>query len=1131
MAQGVDASKTIINHADEGTLPPPRMEVGVRGWLRQNMLGSPADVVVSALSTLLIVALAVSFFSWAIRSANWFAIISNQRLFMMESFERAFEWRLALIVLLSALLTGMSLAAWARQAARLLALIALAIIAALAILPPLIEATIQQPASYLTAGNVDIIDRATALKPQRDLAFIAGAGETVSIKLALDEVRNIETLRDLSGFSDRASNALANAANNRLEQQHSTGATFDQMLGGGLTEGLEERVRLQIRTYTRTNDMLASTRDFVAAHGEALSAPDTTVESLRWWLGRLRDAARATDPRQQSILDALSPLQDGVKNLSINDTVPAELRGGIEELTAATLASEHLEELGELLILHLSEDLIGEPDQRDEDEELISPSAREAAFLRDMFTRLLTPRSVLDLYDLGQTPMRLQIRDARSLDILTEATLQGADDRLEFEIPRDGWYVLTKDAAEGETGSAILSVRGIHPIVERTLSATESRFTRLTDNALTITESRPQLDGKNIPFIVLIDNQFRGLRDLQTYLIHFIPPFFKQAEALLLPFFITVVLGFTLGRGFAHLLGDNTVFNARDNRLAALAWAFSPLLILLAYFALLDGTDITGIPKVILQLAAAFGAVELARRIEGWLNRSNPGEEAEGSLNRLMVYGWGAFPLLMFLLASGIGGLSGAALGSGAAGLFWLALMFCVGMQYRGAQGYALLAGAFFLPIASAHVINLVWAGWTDDPLSGLAVWIALAAAGIVLGMRGQALRETLSLQTRRAGYLVSCLSFAFVILDTNLAAESFSDTAATLAGAAFALWLGWMFFSGALKWTSNRIMLGLMLLTLLWLQTFTMLDLGLSALFILWLAAGALAFKRGESIQSGQEGRKGVAGALLGLVNGNALRGMAVAGVLWLLSLLIVPNIVLGLEAGGILQASADDLLPLSDKRLWGGLMLTMQLTILGIAASFPIGLALALGRRSSLPVVKSACVLYIETVRGVPLITVLFMATLLVPLIDPTLATIENAVRAWVGITLFSAAYLAENVRGGLQSIDIGQTEAAQAVGLSAWQTTLHILLPQALRAVIPALVGQFISLFKDTSLVYIVGLAEIMGIAIRVVAQPEYLQKRQETFLYAAIIFFIFSYIMSYISRRIEATGSGAVRAERL
>ncbi len=1129
--QRVDASKTIIHHKEESPLPPPRMEVGVRGWLRQNLLGSPSDVVVSALATLLILALAVSFFNWAIRSANWFAIINNQRLFMMESFERAFEWRLSLIVLLSALLTGISLAAWARRAARLLALLTLVGIVALAVLPPLIDATIPQPKSYLTAGNVDIIDRASKLIPQRDLAFIAGAGETVSISLALDEVADIETLRNLAGFSDRASNALANAANNRLEQQHKTGAAFDQMLGGGMTEALEERTRLNIRTFMRTNDMLASTREFVSSAGDALTDADATVEQLRWWLARMRDAARATDPREGSVLDALTPLQDRVKNLSVNDSVPTQLHEAVAVLTAAILASEQLEDLGELLVTHLAEDLIGEPNQRDEDEELIEPSTREAAFLRDMFVRLLTPQSVLDLYQLGQTPMRVEIRDARTLETLAGAVLTGASDQLTFDIPRDGWYVLSKDAAEGETGSAILAARGIHPIVERTLSATESRYSRLTDNELIVTENRPQIDGKNIPFVVLVDNQFRGLRDLQTYLVHFIPPFFTQVEALLLPFFITVVWGFALGRSLAHLLGENSVFNARENRLVVLIWALSPLLILLAYFALLDGAGIDGLPKIILQLAAAFGVLALARRIEAWLNRSNPGEDAEGSLNRALLYGWGAFPFVMYLLASGIGGLSGAALGSGAAGLVWLALMLCVGLCYRGALGYALLAGGFFLPLASAHIINLVWAGWTEDSLATLVIWLALAAAGMLAGMRGSALRTSLSMQVKRVGYLISCLAFLFVFVDTNLLAESGDGASGTLAGVAFVLWLGWMFFTGALKWSSNRIILGLLLLTALWLQTFTALDLGLSALFIVWLVVGTLAFKRGERAQGDLGGRKGPVDLILSLSSSNPLRGIAAASGIWLLALLILPSLTAGLEAQGILQTSADDLLPLSDKRLWGGLMLTMQLTILGVGASFPIGLALALGRRSSMPVVKTVCVLYIETVRGVPLITVLFMATLLVPLIDPTLATIENAVRAWVGITLFSAAYLAENVRGGLQSIGHGQTEAAQAVGLSTWHTTLYILLPQALRAVIPALVGQFISLFKDTSLVFIVGLAEILGIAVRVVAQPEFLQKRQETFLYVAIVYFVFSYIMSYISRRVEATGSGAVRAERL
>ena len=311
--------------------------------------------------------------------------------------------------------------------------------------------------------------------------------------------------------------------------------------------------------------------------------------------------------------------------------------------------------------------------------------------------------------------------------------------------------------------------------------------------------------------------------------------------------------------------------------------------------------------------------------------------------------------------------------------------------------------------------------------------------------------------------------------------------------------------------------------------QTWTMVDRWSTLYFLIWLVAGALVFRRGEKAQG--DPHKFANGERGPLLQRYHRQGMIAAAGVWLASLLVLPSLILGLDAQGILQTSPQELLPLSDKRIWGGLMLTMQLTILGVGASFPIGLALALGRRSKLPAVKYACILYIEVVRGVPLITVLFLAVLMVPLVDPTLASIENVIRAWVGITMFSAAYLAENVRGGLQSIDRGQTEAAQAVGLSTWQTTLHILLPQALRAVIPALVGQFISLFKDTSLVFIVGLAEIVGIANRVVAQAEFLGRRQETFLYVAILFFVFSYIMSYISRKIEATGSGAIRAQQL
>ncbi len=1126
-----DAGQSIIHFDDEPARPPPKLEVGLAGWARQNLFNSPVDIVITIVTSVLILGLLVGFFDWAIRSANWFAIINNQRLFMMLSYEPIFEWRLTLTVLLAAILTGFSLAAWARRSVvRGLAIIALVVVVVVGVAPPLIEATIKQPRSYFTAGNVDIVDRATALKPQPELAFIAQAGERVTVSLALDEVVDIETLSRLAGFSDRGSNALGNAALNRIEQRAKTGETFDQMASGELTESLEERTRLNIRTFTRTNDMLASTADTVAHMGGLLATSGAEVFELRYWLGRLERAAVGLDPRADAVLGQAEAVDDSVKNLSVNDAIPADLRPAIEELTATVLASEQLEDLGELLVLQLSEDFIGKADQSNDDEVLIKPLPREAAFLRDMFVRLLTPQSVLDLYQLGQTPMAIAILDAGSLEPLAEGVLHGAGDSVSYDIPRDGWYILSKNTAEGEEGSTILAASGIYPIVERTLSATESQFARLTDNELVVTESRPQRDGKTIPVAVLIDNQFRGRRDLQTYLIHFIPPFFEQVEALLIPFLITVAWGFILGRAAAHLLGEKSVFNDNGSRGRVLAWALTPLLILLIYFALLDGAGvIAGFIGLLLQIAAAFGAVLAVRRAEAWLNLRNHGEDAEGSTNRLLIYGWGAFPLIMFGLASGIGGLSGATLGSMVGGLFWLLLMYFVGLSYRGTLGFALLVGGFFLQIAQAFLINLVWDGWYSDPSFAILLWLALAAIGVVAGIGGARLNGALDMTIKRYGFLIGCVSFAFVLFDTNVVSATAGNSTATMASAAFLLWIVWMFFSGATKWTANRILIGLLLLTFLWMQTFTAVDRWSTIYFVIWLAGGVAVFKRGQAAQLNKRAEPGA--RRVWLAHRYPLHSMAASAVAWLAALWIIPSIISGLGAQGALQASPDDLLPLSDKRLWGGLMITMQLTVLGIAASFPIGLALALGRRSQLAVVKYTCILYIELVRGVPLITILFLASLLVPLVDPNLAAIDQAVRAWVAFTMFSAAYLAENVRGGLQSIDRGQTEAAQAIGLSHWQTTLFILLPQALRAVIPALVGQFISLFKDTSLVFIVGLADILGVASRVVAQAEFLQKRQETFLYVAILFFVFSYIMSYISRRIEATGSGAYRAQEL
>jgi len=205
----------------------------------------------------------------------------------------------------------------------------------------------------------------------------------------------------------------------------------------------------------------------------------------------------------------------------------------------------------------------------------------------------------------------------------------------------------------------------------------------------------------------------------------------------------------------------------------------------------------------------------------------------------------------------------------------------------------------------------------------------------------------------------------------------------------------------------------------------------------------------------------------------------------------------------------------------LWGGLLLSLLLAVFGIVFSFPLGVLLALGRQSKLPGIRILSVLYIEFIRGVPLISLLFMAQVMLQLFLPAGApTIDRVLRALAAITLFSAAYTAENVRGGLQSIPNGQYEAANALGLNAFQTMTYIVLPQALRAVIPVLVGQFIGLFKDTSLVALVGLFDLLGIARVVTANPNWLGTQQEVYVFIAIIYWVFSYMMSYASRRVEA-----------
>ena len=275
---------------------------------------------------------------------------------------------------------------------------------------------------------------------------------------------------------------------------------------------------------------------------------------------------------------------------------------------------------------------------------------------------------------------------------------------------------------------------------------------------------------------------------------------------------------------------------------------------------------------------------------------------------------------------------------------------------------------------------------------------------------------------------------------------------------------------------------------------------------------------------------------ALLALLAGSATygasdvpvvrRNMMIAGLL-MLAFYFAPLLLMWTGVVSANGSYPDWPLAASDQRRWGGLLLTMILTIFGIIVAFPIGVGLALGRRSNLPAIKYGCTLYIELVRGSPFITVLFMMQLMIPLINPAFSEVPGTMRALVAVIMFSAAYLAENVRGGLQSLPPGQTEAARALGMAAWQITLLITLPQALRAVIPALVGQFIALFKDTSLVAIVGLIDLTGFVNIMAVQAEFIGTRAEGLLFITLIYFVFSYVMSYVSRLLEASGSGSTR----
>ena len=225
------------------------------------------------------------------------------------------------------------------------------------------------------------------------------------------------------------------------------------------------------------------------------------------------------------------------------------------------------------------------------------------------------------------------------------------------------------------------------------------------------------------------------------------------------------------------------------------------------------------------------------------------------------------------------------------------------------------------------------------------------------------------------------------------------------------------------------------------------------------------------------------------------------------------------GLVSSGVLMWGGVPGLPYVDDSLWGGLPVTLMLSVFGIGLAFPLGVALALGRRSDMPAVKALCVVYIELIRGVPLISLLFMASVMLPLFLPEGFDIDKLLRAQIAIIMFTAAYVAEIVRGGLQAIPKGQYEGADSLGLSYSQKMRKIILPQALTLVIPPMVSIFISLFKDTSLVVIIGTFDLMLTVKTAMADIAWRGFSAEGYVFVGLIYFAFCFAMSKYSQALE------------
>ncbi|HEY4136242.1 MAG TPA: amino acid ABC transporter permease [Alphaproteobacteria bacterium] len=232
-----------------------------------------------------------------------------------------------------------------------------------------------------------------------------------------------------------------------------------------------------------------------------------------------------------------------------------------------------------------------------------------------------------------------------------------------------------------------------------------------------------------------------------------------------------------------------------------------------------------------------------------------------------------------------------------------------------------------------------------------------------------------------------------------------------------------------------------------------------------------------------------------------------------------LVPLWLVGMAAVGVLMWGGVFGLSYVENARWGGLPLTMILAFTGMAVGFPLGVLLALGRRSELPAIRAISIVYIELIRGVPAVSLLFMASVMLPLLLPEGMNIDKLLRAQIALILYASAYLAEVVRGGLQSLPKGQYEAADALGLTYWQKQRLIILPQALSISIPSLVNTLITVFKDTSLVVIIGLYDLMNAAKAAIVDPAWRGSAIESYVFIAAIYFVFCFFMSKYSQSIE------------